>query len=51
VSGRYPATNHEAEDYEAGDVLVIDGDSPDKFLHSSEPYSMFVAGIYFARAA
>jgi len=35
--------------YEAGDVLVIDADSPDKFLHSSEPYSRFVAGIYSTR--
>ncbi|WP_263418063.1 hypothetical protein [Terriglobus albidus] len=35
--------------YEAGDVLVIDADTPDKFLHSSEPYSRFVAGIYSTR--
>jgi hypothetical protein len=32
--------------YEPGDVMVIDPESPDKFLKASEPYSTMVAGIY-----
>lgn len=32
--------------YEPGDVLVIDPDSPGKFLKSTQPYSTFVSGIY-----
>ncbi len=32
--------------YEPGDVLVIDPDVDGKFLKSSEPYSMGVAGVY-----
>ncbi len=32
--------------YEPGDVLVIDRASPDKFVHSLQPYSRLVAGIY-----
>ncbi len=36
-------------DYEPGDVMVIDPDSPGKFLRSSTPYSECVAGIYSTR--
>ena len=32
--------------YEPGDVLVIDPDTPGKFLKSAEPYSTSVTGIY-----
>ncbi|WP_263419891.1 hypothetical protein [Terriglobus albidus] len=32
--------------YEPGDVLVIDRTAPDKFAHSTTPYSRLVAGIY-----
>jgi hypothetical protein len=32
--------------YEPGDVLVIDPETPSKFLRSSEPYSRAVAGVY-----
>jgi hypothetical protein len=32
--------------YEPGDVMVIDPDTPGKFLKSAEPYSTAVAGIY-----
>lgn len=32
--------------YEPGDVLVIDPNSPGKFLKSNQPYSTFVSGIY-----
>lgn len=32
--------------YEPGDVLVIDPNSPGKFLKSAEPYSTSVTGIY-----
>jgi len=34
------------EQYEPGDVLVIDPDSAGKFLKSSEPYSTAVLGVY-----
>jgi hypothetical protein len=34
------------QEYEPGDVMVIDSASPDKFLKSTEPYSTMVAGIY-----
>jgi len=34
------------QQYEPGDVMVIDPASPDKFLKSAEPYSTMVAGIY-----
>jgi hypothetical protein len=34
------------QQYEPGDVMVIDPASPDKFLKSQEPYSTMVAGIY-----
>lgn len=34
------------QQYEPGDVMVIDSASPDKFLKSTEPYSTMVAGIY-----
>lgn len=33
-------------DFAPGDVLVIDPDSPGKFLKSGEPYSSTVTGIY-----
>jgi hypothetical protein len=32
--------------YEPGDLLVIDPDTPGKFLKSNQPYSTMVAGIY-----
>ena len=32
--------------YEPGDVMVIDPNTPGKFLKSAEPYSTAVAGIY-----
>lgn len=32
--------------YEPGDLLVIDPDTPGKFLKSNQPYSPMVAGIY-----
>ncbi len=32
--------------YESGDLIVVDADSPGKFLKSVEPYSTLVAGIY-----
>ncbi len=32
--------------YEPGDILVIDGNAPGKFLKSNQPYSTLVAGIY-----
>ena len=32
--------------YEPGDVLVIDANSPGRFLKSVEPYSTSVSGIY-----
>lgn len=32
--------------YEPGDLLVIDPDTPGKFLKSDQPYSTLVAGIY-----
>jgi hypothetical protein len=32
--------------YEPGDVLVIDSNSPGRFLKSAEPYSTSVTGIY-----
>jgi hypothetical protein len=32
--------------YEPGDLLVIDPDTPGKFLKSDRPYSTLVAGIY-----
>ena len=35
--------------YEPGDVLVIDPNSPGKFLKSAEPYSTSVTGIYSTR--
>jgi hypothetical protein len=32
--------------YEPGDVLVIDGNSKERFALSTEPYSTLVAGVY-----
>jgi len=32
--------------YEPGDVLVIDPDTPGKFLKAGQPYSTLVAGVY-----
>ena len=34
------------KNYEPGDVIVIDPDSPGKFLKSNQPYSTAVTGVY-----
>jgi hypothetical protein len=36
----------ERTNYEPGDILVIDGHAPGKFLKSNQAYSTLVAGIY-----